>query len=147
MPVPENNASLVVGARVRLYSGSETGTIEQLRGWNHIAIVRWDTGRTGSWPLYALQRIADDRPSVTAQFTGQTLRGWRGDAREIRASNGERYVASSVVAAYSGPETLVFRMGDDGDKPESWTEVAGGRGFTLNEALADLILALNSDPA
>jgi hypothetical protein len=64
------------------------------------------------------------------------LTGWRGDACLVK--RGEDYfVVSSVVAAYSGPETLVFPSDAKG-KPTSWGEVAGGRGVSREEAIAEL---------
>lgn len=57
---------LRVGSRVRLYSGGDTGTIAKVT--DRRAIVRWDTGRTGSWPLYALQRLADQNDPGTSSL-------------------------------------------------------------------------------
>jgi hypothetical protein len=51
--------------------------------------------------------------------------------------DGQHYVVSSVVAPFTGFETLVFRSDADG-KVTDWLEVAGGRGMSRDEAILDL---------
>jgi hypothetical protein len=50
---------------------------------------------------------------------------------------GQHYVVSSVVALFSGFETLVFRADAKGEVTD-WLEVAGGRGVSREDAIADL---------
>lgn len=64
------------------------------------------------------------------------LTGFRGAACLVRRG-AEHFVVSSVDAPYSGPETLVFRSDDKGE-PLDWSDVAGGRGVSRGEAIAQL---------
>jgi hypothetical protein len=50
------------GDRVRLYSGRDAGTVEQVHADARRILVRWDTGRLGSWPAHALGRLDDEAP-------------------------------------------------------------------------------------
>jgi hypothetical protein len=61
-------------------------------------------------------------------FTGQACLVRRGD---------EHFVVSSVVAPYTGAETLVFPADADGEVAD-WIDVAGGRGVSREEAIAEL---------
>lgn len=64
------------------------------------------------------------------------LTGFTGQACLVR--KGEQYfVVSSTVAMFSSPETLVFPATADGDVTD-WLEVAGGRGVSRSEAIAEL---------
>jgi hypothetical protein len=64
------------------------------------------------------------------------LTGWRGQACLVR--RGEKFfVISSVNALYTGPETLVFAADADGEVVD-YGEVAGGRGVSRDEAIAEL---------
>lgn len=47
------------------------------------------------------------------------------------------FVVSSVSAMYTGFETLVFPADENGEVT-NWGEVAGGRGMSRSEAIADL---------
>lgn len=47
------------------------------------------------------------------------------------------WVVSSVVLKWSGDETLVFEADENGEITR-WREVAGGRGCSREEAIADL---------
>ena len=64
------------------------------------------------------------------------LGGFRGAAVLVE-HQGKHYVVSSVDAMFSGPETLVFEADESGEVT-SWGEVAGGRGMSRDEAIADL---------
>jgi hypothetical protein len=66
--------------------------------------------------------------------------------KELQAPKGPRclvrrgdeyFVVSSVVALMSGPETLVFPADAEGSITD-WGEVAGGRGVSREEAIAEL---------
>lgn len=61
----------------------------------------------------------------------------RGNAVLVRDATGQHYVASSVVAPYSGFETLVFKADERGEVTD-WIEVAGGRGMSREDAIANL---------
>ena len=59
-------------------------------------------------------------------------------AEQVLVKKGGRfYVVSSVVAMFTGFETLVFPA-DERGKVTDWGEVAGGRGMSREEAIADL---------
>ncbi|MGD2090797.1 MAG: hypothetical protein PVH61_31785 [Candidatus Aminicenantes bacterium] len=62
--------------------------------------------------------------------------GWSGRAWLLKAGD-KYYVASGVVAMFSGPEVLVFETDDKGN-PKSMSEVVGGRGISMLEAVAML---------
>ena len=51
--------------------------------------------------------------------------------------DGRYYVVSSVLPIFSGFETLVFPAREDGEVA-NWSDVAGGRGMSREEAIADL---------
>jgi hypothetical protein len=53
--------------------------------------------------------------------------------------HGKYYIVSSLAAAFDTgmPETLVFPATKEG-KVKSWGEVAGGRYYTREEAIAEL---------
>ena len=63
------------------------------------------------------------------------LKGFQGSAVLVE-HGGKHYVVSSVNA-YSGPETLVFEADEHGEVT-NWGDVAGGRGMSREEAIADL---------
>lgn len=65
------------------------------------------------------------------------LDGWRGEACLVRSENERYFVVSSVVAVFSGFETLVFPSDENG-KVDDYLEVAGGRGVSREEAILDL---------
>jgi len=65
---------------------------------------------------------------VSAKFTGTAV---------LFQHDGKFYVASHANVPFSGPETLVFPADADGEIT-SWGEVAGGRGMSIAEAIADL---------
>lgn len=52
-----NGQPLAVGSRVRLFSGSEVGTITKLGPAR--ALVRWDTGTLANWATNCLMVVAD----------------------------------------------------------------------------------------
>lgn len=59
-------------------------------------------------------------------------------AKQVLVKKGRRYfVVSSVYVSYSGFETLVFPADEKG-KVTRFLEVAGGRGASREEAIADL---------
>lgn len=59
-------------------------------------------------------------------------------AEQCLVKQGERYfIVSSVVARFSGYETLVFPSDATGEVSD-WGEVAGGRGCSREQAIADL---------
>ena len=64
------------------------------------------------------------------------LSGFQGRACLVE-HEGKHYVVSSADAPFSGPETLVFPA-DESGKVTSWTEVAGGRQMTREEAIENL---------
>ena len=64
------------------------------------------------------------------------LTGFRGAACLVRRGD-EYFVVSSVDALPTGPETLVFPADADGNVT-GWGEVAGGRGVSREEAIAEL---------
>jgi hypothetical protein len=68
------------------------------------------------------------------------LTGFQGEAVLVE-HDARHYVVSSVVA-YSGPETLVFKSDADGNVTE-WGKVAGGRGMSREEAIADLAASVS----
>lgn len=74
---------------------------------------------------------------MTVEMVRQMPRDWgRGDAVLVRDGS-DHYIVSSVDAPFSGFETLVFRADDNGEVTD-WCEVAGGRGMSREEAIADL---------
>lgn len=60
----------------------------------------------------------------------------RGDACLVRKGD-EYFVVSSVMAPYTGFETLVFHSNRNG-RVDDWGEVAGSRGMSREEAIAEL---------
>ena len=60
--------------------------------------------------------------------------------------NDEYFVVSSIAFAFDtgGPETLVFPADETGEITD-WGEVAGGRGMSREEAIAQLDRALEDD--
>ena len=59
-------------------------------------------------------------------------------ARQVLVKKAESYfVVSSVVARFSGFETLVFPANEEGEVTD-WGEVAGGQGMSRDEAINDL---------
>lgn len=59
-------------------------------------------------------------------------------AQQVLVRQGsDYYVVSSMVMPITGAETLVFRS-NSGGKITEWNEVAGGRGMSREEAIADL---------
>lgn len=64
------------------------------------------------------------------------LDDFRGSACLV--TDGQAYwVVSSVEAMFTGFETLVFEASEEGSVT-NWAEVAGGRGYSRDEAIADL---------
>lgn len=51
--------------------------------------------------------------------------------------DGKYFVVSSVLAMFSGFETLVFPANAQGEVTD-WREVAGGRGVSRKDAIQDL---------
>ncbi len=70
------------------------------------------------------------------------LSGFKGAACLVE-HEGQHYVVSSVDAMYTGPETLVFEADESGNVT-SWTDIAGGRGMSREEAIADLEASVGS---
>lgn len=72
------------------------------------------------------------------QFVKELKDGWQGEACLVRDRvTNKHYVVSSVVAPFTGYETLVFEADANGDV-EEWMEVAGGRGMGRHAAMEDL---------
>lgn len=61
------------------------------------------------------------------------LDDFTGEAWLIKQA-GRYYIASCTMAIFSGLETLIFPANENGEI-ESWTEVGGGRGMHLDEAI------------
>lgn len=62
----------------------------------------------------------------------------RAGASQVLVKKGEQYfVVSSVVAMFSGFETLVFPANEAGEVT-SWSAVAGGRGASRKDAIEEL---------
>jgi len=57
-----NGKALAEGSRVRLFSGSEIGTIIKLGPKR--ALVRWDSGKLGNWGTHCLMLVANDPEHV-----------------------------------------------------------------------------------
>jgi hypothetical protein len=67
--------------------------------------------------------------------------------QDIRSpATGQHYIVSGVSAMFSRWEVLVFPADEKGEVT-SWTEVAGGRGISHEDAIADLEMALAGDEA
>lgn len=67
------------------------------------------------------------------------INGWLSTACLVRDTlTDKHYVVSSVMAPYTGYETLVFRADKDGNVTD-WLEVAGGQGLSREQALVDLL--------
>lgn len=64
------------------------------------------------------------------------LDGFTGRACLVRRGD-DFFVVSSTVAMFSGFETLVFPANDAGEVTH-WSEVAGGRGVSREEAIPEL---------
>jgi hypothetical protein len=64
------------------------------------------------------------------------LNGFTGQAVLVKRG-ADHFVVSSTVAMFSGPETLVFPADATG-KVTDWGEVAGGRGMSREQAIAQL---------
>jgi hypothetical protein len=76
-----------------------------------------------------------ENKQVTVEIIRE-LKGYQGRACLVK--RGEDYfVVSSADVPYSGPETLVFPAGADGEVA-SWGDVAGGRGMSRADAIAQL---------
>lgn len=74
--------------------------------------------------------------TVTAEIVKE-LTGYHGDACLVKWKD-TYYAVSSVVAFDTGAfETLVFEADENGEVI-SWMDVAGGRGMSREEAIADL---------
>jgi hypothetical protein len=73
---------------------------------------------------------------MATEILRKHLENFLGDAWLVK--NGDKYfVVSGVNAMFSGWEVLVFPADEHGEVT-SWSEVAGGRGITHEEAIADL---------
>jgi hypothetical protein len=64
------------------------------------------------------------------------LDGFQGEAVLVRHEH-MHFVVSSVVAPFTGPETLVFPATEDGQVTD-WAECAGGRRVSREAAIAEL---------
>jgi hypothetical protein len=73
---------------------------------------------------------------MSAIWQLKELYGFHGQACLVKKDDGY-YVVSSIYAPFTGPETLVFSSDENG-RVTSWIEVAGGRGVTRDEAIAEL---------
>lgn len=83
--------------------------------------------------------VDDDLFFDRLEILGRGTPGWVGDAWRVRDRvSGRFFVASGVDATYSGWEVLVFASDASGEVT-GWGEVAGGQGFTHEEALQDLL--------
>ena len=80
-----------------------------------------------------------------ATLIRELTHGWRGTAYLYKMTRPVRYFAVSGVDAYfDGWEVLVLPADKDG-KVVSWRQVAGGRGYSFAEAVADME-AINPKP-
>lgn len=70
---------------------------------------------------------------------------WQGDAILVKDKvTGNKFVVSGVNAPFTGWEVLVFRANKNGEV-NSYTAVAGGKGITHDQAIADLGRVLEND--
>jgi hypothetical protein len=67
-------------------------------------------------------------------YAGSACLVWRSD---IDRDKEEYFVVSSVMAPYTGFETLAFRASEDGEVI-NWLHVAGGRGMTREDVIREL---------
>lgn len=74
--------------------------------------------------------------STSVKIVKDHLSCFPGDACLVE-QNKNYYVVSSVMAPYSGFETLVFHANKNGEITD-WEEVAGGRGLGRDEAIEQL---------
>lgn len=73
---------------------------------------------------------------MRVEIVKPNLEGFTGNAMLVKRGE-EYFVVSSVVAMFTGFETLVFAADSEGNVT-SWTEVAGGRGMYQEEAIQQL---------
>ena len=64
---------------------------------------------------------------------------WKGSACLVKRGD-DYFVVSSVIALYSDFETLAFRADKKG-QIVNWVEVAGGRGASREDVIAELSTA------
>lgn len=73
---------------------------------------------------------------MSVEVIGPVNESARGDQVLVRRGD-DFFVVSSVNAPFSGPETLVFPADKHGNVTD-WMQVAGGRGMSREEAIAEL---------
>ena len=73
------------------------------------------------------------------------LDGFTGQACLVELC-GKFYAVSSTHALFGGFETLVFRCDGDGNVTD-WGDVAGGRGYSREEAISDLEATISNEEA
>jgi hypothetical protein len=78
---------------------------------------------------------AEPEDIVKVEFVKE-LHDFAGLAALVKRGN-QYFVVSSVIAPFSGFETLVF-LADENGEVTSWDEVAGGRGVSREEAITEL---------
>ena len=74
---------------------------------------------------------------MKVEFVRELPRSGTGASQCLVKKGEEFFVVSSVVAMFSGFETLVFPA-DSAGKITDWMEVAGGRGVSRETAIEDL---------
>ena len=74
---------------------------------------------------------------MTVEFVRNLPRSGTGASQCLVKKGEEFFVVSSVVAMFSGFETLVFPATSAGQITD-WGEVAGGRGMSREAAIQDL---------
>ena len=76
------------------------------------------------------------KKAVRVEVIKKDLNGFTGTAWLLK--KGRRYfVASGTHAMFSGWEVLVFRSDKNGEIT-SWSDVCGGKGISMNEAIEQL---------
>lgn len=75
---------------------------------------------------------------MAVEVVKRNLKGFLGEANLVKRGD-DYYVVSSVRLPLTGFETLVSPADAEGEVTD-WGDVAGGRGFSQAEAIADLEL-------
>jgi hypothetical protein len=108
---------------------------EDLSDWPEEEQAAREAVRPLASGIHVSRQNTQEKP-VTVEVIGPVNEDSRGD--QVLVKRGDEYfVVSSVDAMFSGFETLVFRSDEKGNVT-NWGEVAGGRGMSREEAIADL---------
>ena len=81
--------------------------------------------------------VVEGRITMTVEFVRNLPRSGAGASQCLVKKGEEFFVVSSVVAMFSGFETLVFPA-DSAGQVTDWGEVAGGQLVSREEAIAQL---------